>query len=392
MRTRPGGTYSAAYGINELGQIVGISNDATNAFNATLWNTKTGTITDLGTLPGFLFSVALGINSQGQVVGYSSDFCRLCEVPKMTTIGPKNNATLWNLKTGEIIDLGTLPGGKYSYAHGINELGQIAGTSYDYSWNENAIQWNASTGAITDLGALPGFTGAANGINNAGQIVGLSFSSSTLIHNATLWDRPTGTITDLGTLPGFTRSVANGINDFGQIVGGSGGHLSLVCIDRWYVIPLGICDGFFNATLWNSTGAITELGAPPGFALSAAFSINNYGQIVGESYDESSGTINATLWKVSVPSTTPVEQIQKINANIQNLISSSKLDQGQGKALTVKLDAATERLNALNKNAGANVLRAFINQVQSCIDSGKLTAAQGQQLIDEANALINQLK
>ena len=75
---------------------------------AVLW-TKTGNIRDLGTLPGDTSSEASGINNNGDVVGYSK--------------GPHGmRAFLWNKAIG-MQDLGVLPGGNSSRALGINEWG-----------------------------------------------------------------------------------------------------------------------------------------------------------------------------------------------------------------------------------------------------------------------------
>jgi len=66
----PGSDYSAALGINDLGQVVGLANTATGmrAFRSR----RTTGIVALGTLPGDSGSVALAINHPGRAVGYSS--------------------------------------------------------------------------------------------------------------------------------------------------------------------------------------------------------------------------------------------------------------------------------------------------------------------------------
>ena len=64
-----GGTNSAAFGINDRGQIVGQSQTGAGADRAFLWTVKEGMV-DLGTLGGGS-SVAFGINNRGQIVGES---------------------------------------------------------------------------------------------------------------------------------------------------------------------------------------------------------------------------------------------------------------------------------------------------------------------------------
>ena len=64
-----GGASSAAWGINDAGQVVGEATTASGVQNAFLYSG--GVMSDLGTLGG-QYSVAYGINSAGQVVGYAS--------------------------------------------------------------------------------------------------------------------------------------------------------------------------------------------------------------------------------------------------------------------------------------------------------------------------------
>ena len=65
-----------------------------------------------------------------------------------------------------------------------------------------------------------------------------------------------GAMTGLGVTPGSFDSAAYGINDEGQIAGQSGTH----------------------AFLWAS-GVMTDLGVPPGFSNAQAVAINNSGQM-----------------------------------------------------------------------------------------------------------------
>lgn len=101
-----GGSWDAAYDINERGQIVGSSYIAAGESHAFLWNY--GTMIDLGTLGGpFIHSTAVDVNERGQIIGNSR-----------TTSG-EEHAFLWD--RGTMIDLGTL-GGNNSRAIAINDL------------------------------------------------------------------------------------------------------------------------------------------------------------------------------------------------------------------------------------------------------------------------------
>lgn len=73
---------------------------------------------------------------------------------------------------------------------------------------------------------------------------------------------------------------------------------------------------------------------------------------------------------------------------ITSLVNSGVLKDGNGNALTTKLDNATASFNSRNVNAGVGQMNAFINQVNAFLNSGKLTTAQAQVLINAANAII----
>ena len=81
------------FGINDVGQVVGISSSPTER-HAFLWDR--GTITDLGTLGGYergTFSQASAINNQGQVVGYSQYY-----LPDGNTTA--GSGFIWTSRTG----------------------------------------------------------------------------------------------------------------------------------------------------------------------------------------------------------------------------------------------------------------------------------------------------
>src|SRR5205085_1782379 len=106
-----GDSASEAHAINNKGQIVGLSSGP-HGDRAVTW--KQGKIHALPT-PGALSSAAFGINDRGQIVGQAI----------LDGLGAR--AVLW--QGGEMRVLGTLGGSTTSSAESINEHGQITGSS-----------------------------------------------------------------------------------------------------------------------------------------------------------------------------------------------------------------------------------------------------------------------
>ena len=126
-----GGTYdNLATAINDRGQVVGWSDlpgdtfkkgNFTGTTHSFLW--QDGVMTDLGTLPGDSSTYAYGINDAGQAVGQSCDASGNCQ------------AFLW--QNGTMTDLNTIthlttPGSfDLLQAAGINSQGEIVGEAID---------------------------------------------------------------------------------------------------------------------------------------------------------------------------------------------------------------------------------------------------------------------
>jgi probable HAF family extracellular repeat protein len=201
----PGDSFTTPKGINRKGLAVGESvNRSNGVYSAVLWTN--GEPLDLGTLSGGKDSWAIAINASGEVAGISS-------------ISVGQEAFLWTKATG-MQGLGSLAGGGDSEAFAINRFGQVAGKSDCGSNCEHAVLWSKAKGSMLDLGLLPGANSSfADGINNAGQVVG---ASDYVSWHAFVWSPSTGML-DLNNLipanSGWLLQSANAINDQGQIVG-----------------------------------------------------------------------------------------------------------------------------------------------------------------------------
>jgi probable HAF family extracellular repeat protein len=242
-----GGPNSQAFGVNAWGQTVGEAQTTTPDPNGEdfcgflalglsstgttcvpfLW--QNGVMKALPTLGGYN-GWANQINGSGAVAGVAEN-----DTPDATcpSGGPQKlqfKPVVW--QDGYARELPIYPGDPDGIVgeHAINERGQVAGASGECAaFNPiflsnlqplHAMLWE--DGKAIDLGTLGG-TGHGTGIqaenlNNDGQVIGFSDLAGDANFHAFLWTRETG-MQDLGTVPGDANSLAIGINDGGQIVG-----------------------------------------------------------------------------------------------------------------------------------------------------------------------------
>jgi probable HAF family extracellular repeat protein len=370
-----GGDNSYASGINDAGQIVGVSDSAEidqygdHPQHAFLW--QNGVMTDLGTLGGSA-SRAYGINNAGQIVG-DADIAG-DNVP---------HAFLW--QNGVMTDLGTLPGGYYSTASAINNAGQVVGVSdsnYPFIWQ------NGTMTALDMDGANSGYAAA---INDAGQVVGsttvwgfFNYTSASLWQNGQLtdigegWDNSATSINNVGQVLGMSdepflwqNGVASGldlpngtgtvyvraINDAGQIVGTVGDHAALLepvaQIPDLAINSVSLTEG--NAGTTSAAFTVT-LSDPSSLPVTVQFTTADDTAIAGSDYLATGSTLTFAPGETSKTIAVPVlgdriaEPNETLFVNLTNA-TNANIAAGQGVG-TILDDEPRISINDVTKSEG----------------------------------------
>lgn len=238
-----GGDYGQAISVNNLGEIVGSSWGPDNStYRAFIY--RNGAMTDLNTLIdpnlGWELSAAWGINDAGQIAGWGMlggvQRGFLLDNGVITDMGGPSSVALsinaLGQTTGAIIN--GVSSEAFIYSGGtvtplgppmlggyhINDLGEVAGVATP---SDPALVWVAalySGGNVTELGAFNTCDASeAHGINNHTAVVGMTFCSA--FAHAFLWQN--GALQDLNAMipagSGWELVDAEAINDAGQIVG-----------------------------------------------------------------------------------------------------------------------------------------------------------------------------
>jgi probable HAF family extracellular repeat protein len=170
-----GDSTSAATAINDAGEVVGISGEcdvavgAFSARHAVLWVNRRPV--RLPTLGGQGWNTPMAISNDGIIVGFSDTGGDVVG----GVLTPNFQAVLWT--PGGIVNLHSLPGDQIAEATGVNDFGQIAGTSFDASGNPRVFLWQE--GRMYDLNTLvqpnaPLYLLATGDINDRGEITGLA--------------------------------------------------------------------------------------------------------------------------------------------------------------------------------------------------------------------------
>lgn len=204
------------------------------------------TLTNLGALMGATSSVGNGVNNSGQVTGSTS----VGSGAFLT--GPGGG--------GPFIDLGVLPDGTSSTGMAVNDKGQVAGyTVGPPGFETKSFLSGLNGGPLQALGSLGGQSTLAAAVNNSGEVTGTADDGTG--NNTAFATGPNGQgIYNLGSISYDPESFGTGINNKGQITGGSG-----------------------QAFLTGPNGAaITDADALPGTNGGFGSGVNDTGQVVGQ--------------------------------------------------------------------------------------------------------------
>lgn len=224
-----------------------------------------GRLIVLGDLGGGRFSYAQGSNDRGDIVGVSRSKDTGGYAP-----------ALWRHGQTEPIALGVKDGS----AEAINNHGVVAGTVRGttklFVWRHGRTSYFPHPGRDDAMWVTD--------INDRAQVVGSTYNSSTFSGRAFVWDR--GVFTDLSTPPG-SRSTATAINDRGQILGSL---LDLTTYEH-------------RAVVWSPQGSSKrpswkriDLGSLGG-SNSIPTAINDKGQVIGASDVPGAALPHPFLWQ-----------------------------------------------------------------------------------------------
>lgn len=359
-----GSFFGQATAINSLGQLVGWYEYSDIEIRSFLWtpssaNGATGTtsypLDDLNV-------GAVAINSYGQL-----------------TNGGINGAWIWtpdvaNGSTGNEDYLGE------GTSTGINAYGQICHTLdfFGVSLGAYVFTPDGPNGAYgsnnTQLIAPSGGEINAFAINSNGTVTGAVRALGAPVMHAYRWipssaNASTGTMVDID--PVNTRnSFGYGIDDSGRVCGA----LTLDTTRNTYHAFVSK-----DSTLVDLNKFVT---ASSGIVLTAAHQTNLANEIVCE------GRTNGSWHGYLLTPSTVTQDLTSLEGQVQHLVQLGALLPANGQSLYAKLNSAMSKLSGGDKAGAISDLKAFINQVKTFIKTGKLSAADGQALLDAATLLI----
>ncbi|WP_088279165.1 hypothetical protein [Ideonella sp. A 288] len=269
-----GGLYSIANAVNATGKVTG-DGDNGNGRPQSWVSSPTGLVNIFSNNGGNTHSLFIG--DTGWVGGY---YTKSLSGNTSSWKGAIWTPSAKDPRKYSTLDLPVLPGGidpksTSSIPSAFNQSGQAAGYASNDQIGQHAAFWNNNAAhSIVDLGVYPGdWSSLAWGLNDLGQVVGTShppFGSRPVLWN----NDPAHTAVALPPLPGDNAGQAFAINNLGQVLGTS----NLTVPGTW--------DGATpeRLVIWRDGGVFTlqsllDPVSGAGWTVVAAAAINNVGQI-----------------------------------------------------------------------------------------------------------------
>jgi probable HAF family extracellular repeat protein len=253
-------------GINGSGSAVNLTGQVAGALNgeAALSGPDGGTLNPLLTSQSF----ATGVNDAGQVAGSSGD-----------PSSPQQ--AFFVASSGSVTFFGNLPGGSSTGAWGINNLGQVVGDAGVTGGATHAFVSGPNGGALTDLGTFGGTDSSGRAVNDLGQVAGYSQTSDPMGLNTVYRAFLSGVSNDLGALGGSgASSWGYGVNNLGQVTG-----MSDLLPGNPFSFPR---HAFLTAP---GGGPMMDLGALGSGMYAQGEAVNNSGTVVGQSLSSSGALV-----------------------------------------------------------------------------------------------------
>jgi hypothetical protein len=355
----PGAVSTRVWGLNNTGKVVGGTtiDPLTGAGNGFVYDIATASYSVLPLTAGGLTVHPLGINDAGDICGSSYD-------PAST------------VSTGQIYSLGAYvafgyPGRINTNCRAINNAGTVTG--YAETGGTDAVGFIYNGAGFTTIDFPGSVFQITQGINAAGTVVGSVIQPSGAVYAGSpagnyAWVRSsTGVVTTFRINGVQTR--ARGINDGNKVAGwitvpGTG--------QRGFVIDAPSGGGHVDIAIDPA-----DLIQVPGAANTIVEGINNRGDLSGI-WDSGAGTEFRGF-----VATVPVAELLE---DLGDLITGMGLPRGTERSLMAKVEAAQRSYARGNVSAACGQLQALINQASA--QSGKsLTVAQANAIIAAATEI-----
>jgi hypothetical protein len=341
-----------------------------------------------------------GLRSDGTIACWGSDFSGQATPPAgtFTQVSAGGRHTCGFRSDGTVVCWGNNDVGQATPAAGtFTQVSAGSGHTCGVRSDGTVACWGATAtpaaGTFTQVSAGSGHT---CGVRSDGTVACWGFNSS---GQAT---PPSGTFTQVSAGYGYTcglerdasvacwgrRAIAQAPANVSPVVGVIPGATILVA--ESFTAGGSFTDP--DADVWSATvdygdgsAAVALPLVGQTFSLSHVYAAAGTFVVTVTVSDDDGGVGDG---EATVIVQTPQEATEALANAVDALVQAGVLSAGNGTALGAKLKGATAQLARGNTTAAVNQLEAFIRQVTDLVNSGELTAARGQSLIDAANRII----